>query len=47
MINDIDHPFMDLLAIHIFFLMKCLPYLLLIYKLGYLNSYDGVLSVFF
>ena len=38
---------MGLLAIHIFFLIKCLPNLLLIYKLGYLNSYDGVLSVFF
>ena len=49
MINDIEHPFMGLLAIHIFFLVKCLSNLLLIFKLGYLNSYDGVLSglVFF
>ena len=46
MINDIEHPFVGLLAIHIFFLVKFLSNLLLIFKLGYLNSYDGVLSGF-
>ena len=46
MINDIEHPFVGLLAIHIFFLVKFLSNLLLIFKLGYLNSYDGVFKWF-